>query len=310
MNNEIILISTFCNTEEKIKILQKNILKIKNKGFDVAIITPLNLPHDVIEISDYVFFTKENPILDWPIHSMYNWKIFNLNDKKIKISQTYPDYGWAGLNHVKRLGEMFLNYNYKTYAFIIYDSVLTDIHFEKIRNSHEGIVYPSKRNNDVWKVGLHLMIFNKEMLKRVVNRITLKDYLSYKDFDAFAYLHTHIVIPLQLEIDEEPVEDEIFYYENIDILNHSIHEGVKYFISSPYEVVEDVKIFFYDITEPLNIKLKINEIETTHTVSNLDVISSNLLKLEIKSIIIEYDNKTHDLTEKLNNIKNSLITYE
>jgi hypothetical protein len=308
MSKEIILISTFCDTEEKIEILRKNILKIKNEGFDVAIISPINLPQNIVEKCDYTFFTKENPILDWPVHAMYNWKDIVIKGENFKFWQTYPDYGWSGLNHVKRLGEIFINYPYETYAFIIYDSILTENDFESIRKSHEGIVYPSKRGKEVWKVGLHLMIFNKDMLKRVIDKITLPAYLSYKDFDAFAFLHNHIVIPLQLEIAKEPIEDEVFYYEDVDILNHSIDENIKYFVSSPDEFIEEVRILFYEFNEPFDVILKVNEQEFLHTITEIDTISTELLKSEITSLILCYNGITHDLTEKLKSIKNNVIT--
>lgn len=307
ISKQIVLISSYCDNDEKTETLINNIKKIKSYGFDVAVISPISLPNEIILISDYVFFTKENLILDWPIHSMYGWKIFKIGEKNIKIWETYPDYGWAGLTHVKRLGEIFLPYEYETYVYIIYDSVLTEKHFELIEKGHEGIVFPSKRGNDVWKVGLHLMIFDKDMLRRVINRINLKDYLSYRDFDAFAYLHNHIVNPLQLEIAKEPIEDKIFYYEKIDILNHSTEDDIKYFISSPDEYVEEVKIFFYDILEPIEIKLQINEIEEIHLVTHGSIISTNLLKEQIESLEIRYLEKKQDLTKKLKFIKNSVV---
>ena len=58
MNNQIVLVSTFCDTDEKIEILLKNIKKIKSKGLDVALISPLVLPEIVIKNADFVFFKK------------------------------------------------------------------------------------------------------------------------------------------------------------------------------------------------------------------------------------------------------------
>lgn len=307
MVKQIVLISTFCNTEDKIEILRNNIKKIKNAGFDVALITSLILPTDIIQISDYVFFTKENPVLDWPVHAMFNWKYLTFEDKILKISQTYADYGWSGLNHVKRLGEMFLNYPYEIYAYIIYDTILKDEHIDLISNGHESIVFPSKRGKDTWKVGLHLMIFNKEMLSRLIKRITLRDYLSYKDYDAFAYLDYHLVRPLQIEIAKEPVEDEIFYYENVDILNHSTDDNIKYFLSSPDEYPEEVKLLFYDVKEPFDLKLTINGNSFSYHIINGIIIPLGVLKKDVESVTIEYNNIIRDLTEKIKSIKNSIL---
>ena len=38
---KIVLISTYCDTIEKIEILKENIIKIKSFGLDVLVISPL-----------------------------------------------------------------------------------------------------------------------------------------------------------------------------------------------------------------------------------------------------------------------------
>ena len=59
---KIALISTFCDTEEKQNILRENILKIKNLGIDVMAVSPIEIPHDIVSLCDFFFFTKENKI--------------------------------------------------------------------------------------------------------------------------------------------------------------------------------------------------------------------------------------------------------
>ena len=54
--------------------------------------------------------------------------------------------------------------------------------------------------------------------------------------------------------------------------------------------------------------LKVNEQEFLHTITEIDTISTELLKSEITSLILCYNGITHDLTEKLKSIKNSVIT--
>ena len=112
---EIKKYSSFDEIEIELKILklekeisfQKliwNIQKIKENDMDVAFISAIPLPLEVNNLADFSFFTNENPILDWPQHSMYDWSKHFVNSKLIEIWNTYPDYGWAGLTHVKRLG--------------------------------------------------------------------------------------------------------------------------------------------------------------------------------------------------------------
>lgn len=303
----IVLISTYCDTEQKLNVLEKNIKKIKALSLDVALISPIPLPSKILELSDYVFFTKENPVLDWPIHAMYSWRDFFIGDERFRATNTYGDYGWAGLLHVKRLAEIFLNYDYDYYTFIIYDTILENKFLDIIKSGHNGIVFPSKRNNKTWAVGLHLMIFNKKILNDVIKKINLKDYLLYRDFDAFEFLYNHIVKPLNIKIADEAVEDEIYYYMGYDFLNMSDDENIKYIISSPDEYVDNLKILFYSIPENFNVKFIVNEIEIERTINNLAIIDFGITKHQVQKVLMCYNNKILDITQKILSIKNSAI---
>lgn len=306
---QIVLVSAFCNTEEKIEILRKNLIKLKQNNFDVAIISPISLPNDIIEISDYVFITKENPVLEWPTHAMRSWRIFNYEDNMLEISKTYSDYGWCGLTHVKRMGEMFLNYEYKTFAFTIYDSILNERHFKIIKEGREGLVFPSKRGDDIWQVGLHLMIFDKKMLKKVIELIRIEDYLSYNNFDVFAFLHKNIVNQLQLDVDEIPVEDEIYFYDKIDFLDYINNDNFKLFISSPdpLEYMEEVKLFIYEVKNPFVIKITVNNSVNYYNIDGNKLISTLLPNNDIFFLELEFFENKIDITQTLKLIKHSTV---
>lgn len=308
-SRQIILISSFCDTDEKLYVLRKNLIKLKEHNFDIAIISPLTIPNDIIEMSDFTFITKENPILEWPTHAMRTWRVFNYEDKNLEISKTYSDYGWCGLMHVKRMGEMFINYDYETFVFMIYDSILDERHFKIIEEGREGLVFPSKRGDDIWQVGLHLMIFDKKMLKRVIELIRLEDYLSHRNFDAFAFLHNNIVKHLQLDIDEIPVEDEIYFYDKIDILDEVNNDNFKIFISSPdpFEYIEDVKLFIYDVKNPFVIKITVNDSFNHYNIDGDKLISTLLPNKDIFYLGLEFLECQLDMTHKLKSIKNSSI---
>ena len=145
--------------------------------------------------------------------------------------------------HVKRLGEIFLNYNYDFFGFIIYDSILSDTHLNTLISGNKGVVFPSKRGDEIWKVGLHLMCFNREILKKVIDKIKIENYLQNGSFDAFMTLHKQIVEPLQIRIADEPVEDKIFFYQNYDQFNYSESPRIGFFISSPDEYLENLKFY-------------------------------------------------------------------
>ena len=48
---KIVLISSYCDTQEKINILSENIKVLKSLGLDTLVISPITLPNEIIEIS-------------------------------------------------------------------------------------------------------------------------------------------------------------------------------------------------------------------------------------------------------------------
>ena len=67
---KVALISTYCDTQEKIDVLIKNIDKVKAYGLDVIVISPIFLPQYVQTKCDYFLLTKDNPVLDWPVNQL------------------------------------------------------------------------------------------------------------------------------------------------------------------------------------------------------------------------------------------------
>lgn len=310
--DNIVLISAFCNSEEKLNVLRENLQILKSNQIDTAIISPLSLPQDIIELSDYIFITKENPVLDWPERAIIVWKHLNSPEGNYQLNGTVPDYGFSGLNHVKRLGEMFINYDYKHFTFIIYDTIITDKVLKILKKGHDAIVYPSIRDDAYWKVGLHLLSFNKESLKKVIDLISFEEYKKCRgDFDAFAYLHHKIVIPLNITIGDFPIEDKIYYHEEYH--NHSPHPDFKYFIHTPDENHfvpnrdYNLKIIFYNILSPFTLDFNINGRLNQFDIKEGTLINLKIKQSEMKELSFDYKNHTYDLTKQVVKLKHTFI---
>ena len=312
--DNIVLISAFCNSEEKLNVLRKNIKIIKSTGADTAIISPLPLPQDIVESSDYTFITKENPIFDWPSRAIMVWKTIYTPQGQIKLNTTTPDYGFSGLNHVKRLGEIFINYNYKHFTFIIYDTIITNEIIEVIEKGSDAIVYPSKRQNTdfIWQVGLHLLSFNKENCKKVIDLIDFEEYKKCRgDFDAFAYLHHKIVIPLNIPIAPTPVEDEIYYYEEYH--NHSPISDFKYFTHSPDENHKvpgrgyNLQMVFYKIQTPFYLDFNVNGKQNQHLIEEGTILDLDIKKSQMDHVSFIYQEQKYDLTNKILGLKHTIV---
>ena len=122
MNKKVALISSYCENEEKIKVLQETIQKLKENNLDVILISPLILPEKIINACDYFFYTKDNEILLWPVKVQMYYNYWKLDEEKyLIIKEPSKDYGWAGLNQVKKLTEIALSFDYDYFYHLIYD---------------------------------------------------------------------------------------------------------------------------------------------------------------------------------------------
>jgi len=298
------LISSFCNNQEKIDVLEKNINIIKSHNLDVIVISPFNLPEKITSKCDYFFITKDNPILDWPIRSMYAWKGLNVNGVKYKIARTYPDYGYAGLTQIKQLSQIALNFDYDQFFHMIYDIKIDENVINGFHSNKTNSVYPSKRGDEIWAVGLHYMIFNRQNLEKFISHINLETYLGVKNGDAFAVLHS-IKNELNYIIEETPVEDEIYYYDGIDFFNLSPIEGLKFFIEKNDENPDTIKILFYDVKDEVEIELSIEGIQYQHKIHDCYLIDLGFTKFNMKPVNIKYDGIDYDLTKIIEDIKHN-----
>ena len=304
--NKVALISTFCDTQEKLDVLEKNIKIIKEHNLDVILISPLSLPESVLELCDYFFLTKDNPILKFPIRGIYYWRKYNFNGVVHELSSMYPDYGFAGMNQIKQLSEIALNMNYNQFYHMIYDVKIDDNVIEGFYSDKKCNVYPSKRDNTIWKVGLHYMIFDRVNLQNFISYITLEEYLSDSDRDAFSWLFD-IKDKVNYEIENTPIEDEIFYYNNHDFLNSSPVENFKFFIEKNEDVVSNIRIYFYGNKEQKDIDIKIGNIKKIHTVKNHDIIDLGFDKLNYQKVIITVDSIEYDISDIIVNITHNVL---
>lgn len=304
---KVALISTYCDTQEKISVLKKNIEKIKSYGVDVILISPITLPEEIQKISDYTLIMKDNPVLDWPMKAMFAWRDLYLDNNPIRITRTYPDYGWAGLYQVKKLSEIALTFDYDYFYHMIYDLKIDETVIQGLLSEAEFDVYSSKRDEIIWEVGLHFMILNRKKLEEFVSQITLDNYLSARGGDAFVWLHKTKDI-VNYTIKKPPVEDEIYFYEGLDFFNFSKIGGIKFFIEKNDEVEKPIKILFYEVNHPIKIDISINGEKKEYTFSENFLIDLGFFKSNIPNVIIFYDSVPYDITDIIKSIKHTTLT--
>jgi hypothetical protein len=305
--NKAALISTYCDNQEKIDVLLKNINIVKSYGLDVIVISPIVLPESIQKQCDYFFLTKDNPVLEWPKKAMYIWRELLLGNKKIRITTTYADYGWAGLLQVKQLSDIALMLNYDYFYHMIYDLKIDDNVKHYFDNPHHNIIFPSKRGNEIWNVGLHFMIFNRENLSQFKSLISEESYFAVRGDHAFKWLE-RTVNTTKSEIGKIPVEDEIYYYEGHDFFNSSPVDGIKFFVNKDDEISDNVKILFYHISEEKEIKIIINNEIYEYKINENYLIDLGFDKFNIPKVMFEYMGITYDITDTIKKIKHSTLS--
>jgi hypothetical protein len=294
---KIALISTFCDNQEKLDLLITNIKKIKSLGVDVMIISPFKLIDEVIELCDYSIFSKENPVLNWPEKSYYQWYDGTINGKNVFMTTTYPDYGYAGLVQVKRMADLALSMDYDVFFPMIYDININEYVESVFRGNKKNSFFPSTRDGMIWAVGLHLISLDREHLTRFKNLITKESYLVEGDFDAFAWLHRAVkLIPGVIE--KEPIEDLIYFLSNTNFFNISPSEKFECFVHKT--LIDNMKIVFYNFGGVKNFVIKSNDFSIQLFLREWE--EYVLPFFDCDNLIVECDGEIFDFTNQINKI--------
>ena len=294
---KIALISSFCNDQEKLELLKKNIITIKSLGVDVMVISPLKLDDETIDLCDYLIYTKENPVLNWPEKSYFQWWDGTVNGEHITMTTTYPDYGYAGLVQVKRMADLALSMDYDIFFPMIYDININEHVTSVFLNSKKNSFFPSMRDGQIWGIGLHLISLDREHMTRFKMLITKESYLVEGDFDAFAWLHRAVkLIPGVVE--DRPVEDLIYFLSNTDFFNISPSDKFKCFIHKT--LIDDMKIVFYNFGGIKEFKILADNYE--HTLETREWQEIILPFLDTSSLIVEHDGEVFNFSKELTKI--------
>lgn len=301
MMRKIVLISSYCNTQEKIDVLLKNISILKGLGMDVMLNSPISLPSEVINLCDYYIQTKENPVLDSQSKIVYSWSAYSSPNRSIKISRGLPDYGWANIYQVKKLSEYALTFDYDRFYHIIYDIRIDEVVID-------GLLSSDKKSNfyhfHEHQVSLHLMIFDREHLLKFLPNLTLDEYLKIDGIAEDWLLNLLQSNSFDYKLEDDYVDDEIHFYKGLDIHNYSNINDIKYFISKSNENTE---IYFYELESTINLSIMVDDIKTDYIVSDRDIIDLGFNKNNIKDVIIEYNGQKYDITSDIKGIIHNFI---
>ena len=245
-NKNLIILLSHCDNEEKLRVLEDNIQKLKSNGFDILLTTHTPLPPNIQSQVEYLIYDKSNPILYWPQRGMTYWKNFSHGSQSLKLVNILPDYGWTAFNQLLTSSHLGLSLDYTHYTFINYDVILTPLLIETLKLPQDFVtskVYAKENEKGFRFPSFMFNILSKENLKKLLPLISKEQYINgsitteHHDFkDAETYLG-HLISVFNYDIHPEVLKDQIEYGDK-----------------DPFDFSGDgreFKLFYQSITNPL-----------------------------------------------------------
>ena len=299
----IVLISSYCDTKEKIDVLINTIKTVKSYNLDVMVNSSIPLPSYVIDMCDFYIQTKENPLLYWPEKSVMSWVKNTDKDKEIVIKRALIDYGWAALYQTKKLSEYALTYDYDRYYHIIYDTVIDNTTISTFLSDKICNFFPFHEH----KVSLHLIALDKENLLEFSKLITFDSYLKFNCIVENWLYDALIKSNMNYEIELEKIDDLIYFHKDENLFDYSDIDKLVFFIVKNVVLNDDVCLYFYDNEEKINVLITVDGVESSYDISNRDIINLGFKSNDIKNVSITYNGVSSDITEKIKNITHNVI---
>ena len=324
---KIALVSTFCNTQEKQDILLENILKIKELGIDVMALGPnfIQLPPHITEACDYFFYTKDNPLLEWPVRAYSHWYRKEHSPEKILyMHRGLADYGWAALYQTKKLSQLALTFDYDMFYHMIYDLEINEVVKQELLSNKVNLIYPRrnpKNLDEVWETTLHFMVFDRPMMENIEKEITLEEYLrtnGVAEGEVYKWREKY-----NLKTSNHHVVDKIFYWENFTFYDYKIFPEFEMFISKnePTDfkangkilkpLTDNLRIVFHGFEDTIGeVKVKVNGTWYNRIPKPFEFEEFPVSSQNINELIFEYNGKQVDYTKDFSYIMRNLVYYD
>lgn len=307
---KIATIDSFCDTEEKIEILLETITKLKDIGVDVMCISPnfLTLPESVIKKCDYVFYTKDNPILKWPVKSAVIWQTKHTDRGLIKMNYFTDDYHWAALYQVKKINQIALTFDYDIFYHVSYDLIIDDNVINEINGNVVDTFYKFKGDVD-GGTSLHFMCFSRHLIEKIVEEIQLDEFL--RTLNSAEYEMSKWVEKYNIRIGDFKIDDRIRIYQDSDFFNLSKSNEYKMYITKNQKEDENIYILFYGIKNKSDITVIINGKNYNLVIEEGEdrTVEYDFKWDEIKDIKIIFNSLEIDYTEDYKKLPMNIIEF-
>lgn len=300
---KIIFITSYCNTQDKLDVLNLNLELLGSTGIDVFLYSPIELPIEVTKKTKYYFQNCESQKED-------NYVNFWVADKycghKIKLNRLWKDTLNSGFNQTKFLINLSKSFDYDMNYFLLYDLVLTNEILDLISHTNDENFFPfvaydhghKKQKN----CSTQIFSVSKQKLNQLNSLFTWNECIKFNSAEDFFY---DISKKLQIKIHETIlVEDHISTFNKwtLTFFNFSPWQDFKIFFSKNLDNDENSNIIFYDVKSSTDLFLRIdNKIEKIN-INNLHTIK---IHSETKIFEVWYEGKIFDVLKKFSDVLSS-----
>ena len=301
----LFLISSYCDTEEKTEVLKKNLIRIKDLGWDTMLLSPISLESDIINLCDYYYQTKENPVSTIEEKTYIHWRTINKDGKMVKMERFFPEYGWAALYQNKKLSQLGLTFDYDIFYHVIYDTKFNDDLVKEIESNTKNKYYSNiSTNGDFNEFSLHYLPLDRDMMISFESFLNKNDYNSTDDLT-----HDYMLKWCKKEgitHSDLIVEEYINYYTDIDFFSIYSGEGVNLFFEKYEKNHKKNKFFIYDLKYE-KVDVIINNSYEFNNVRDKDIVETDFYCEDIYSIKINVEGKITECFESYNKIERTKL---
>lgn len=302
---KLFLISSYCDSQEKKDVLKKNLIKIKDLGCDTMLLSPIGLESNIIDLCDYYYQTKENPVSTIEEKTYIHWRTINRDGKMVKMERFFPEYGWAALYQNKKLSQIGLTFDYDIFYHVIYDTKFNDDLVKEIESNTKNKYYSNMSTNGGFnEFSLHYLPLDRDMM------ISFESFLNKDDYNGTDDLtHDYMLKWCKKEGIEHSnltVEEYINYYTDIDFFSIYSGEEVNIFFEKYEKNNKKNKFFIYDLKHD-KVDVIVNDSYEFNDIRDKDIIETDFYCKDIYSIKINVGGKITECIESYNKIERTKL---
>ena len=280
---ECFAITTYCDTEKKIKVLNKTIDNLKQYNMDIIIHAHYPLSSDIQSKVNSYFYSSNNPVLK------NRWSYWNHYVDNYNFEVKMYDYSYTVFKAWEEIIRML--YHYDKIHIINYDSNITPDIFNLSKNN-KSIFLKNDRENTVL---LTYFSLTKNIFDYFSSNITLENYykLHYEkkiiEETIPTFLDDRFEIISDYDINKLMENDVNISWFNWDKLLKI--SDFKLFIGA---FDESSGVYIFDVKTKLNVKIELNDKSYNYIIDKSRFINFNIKFKDIKKLKIYIDDKKVD----------------